>query len=162
MHRNYKRRKMDQVSVNSSEKTKTGLARKKVEELLDFLVSVQTPDDLARELERGVEFHWEGLRRKVRCGTDALHVNNPDLFSLIEKEKERIGNILASGETKNKRRAGRGDKISTKATVELRGAKRSIKKKDQELNEAHLTNIMLLEKIARLERELSQRVGSSS
>lgn len=69
---------------------KTAKARAKVEALRDYLRDIQTTEALQKELNAGLKLDWEGLRSHARCGSDALHRNNPDLKDEVEKEKNRL------------------------------------------------------------------------
>lgn len=134
---------------------KTERAREKVKRLLEFLRGVKTSDDLASQLANGVTFGWEGLRKFARCGSDAIHKNNPDLFAEIEAEKRRIENIPPKDVISPPRQVGE-DATLAELRAKIRSLNRVVKSKDQELNEAHLTNLTLLERIEQLERELAQ------
>ncbi|MBB6180789.1 hypothetical protein [Pseudorhizobium flavum] len=123
--------------------------------MLEFLRGVKTSDDLANQLANGVTFGWEGLRKFARCGSDAIHKNNPDLFAEIEAEKNRIESISLKDVASPPRQLG-GDATLAELRAEVRRLNRAVKSKDQELNEAHLTNLTLLERVEQLERELAQ------
>ena len=159
MRKAYRALSAKRFLIGSATSAKTQKAREKVERLLEFLLGVQSSDDLARELANGVTFDWKGLRKIARCGSDAIHKNNPELFAKVEAEKSRIGKIS------NENAYGRPSEIHEDATLaelraEVRQLKRTVKNKDQELNGAHLTNLKLLARIERLERELVQEKRS--
>lgn len=155
MPRAYRARSAKRSFKGPATNAKTERAREKVKRLLEFLRGVKTSDDLAGQLANGVTFSWEGLRKFACCGSDAIHKNNPDLFAEIEAEKRRIENISPNGVISPLRQVGEDATVAELRAV-MRSLNRVIKSKDQELNEAHLTNLTLLERIEQLERELAQ------
>ncbi|CAN7397306.1 hypothetical protein LJR030_004089 [Rhizobium sp. LjRoot30] len=154
MARAYRTRSAKHFTAGATENARTQKARAKVEGLLEFLRGIQTADDLAIQTAKGVSFDWEGLRKFARCGSDAIHKNNPDLFSQIEAEKTRVQQITLGPDFSDTRPLG--NSIDANLRAEVRKLEQKMKSKDQELNEARLTHLTLLARIEHLERELDQ------
>lgn len=155
MARVYRARSAKRSIASPTENGRTQKARAKAERLLEFLRGVQTADDLAVHTAKGVSFDWEGLRKLARCGSDAIHKNNPELFAKIEAEKIRVQQISVKPGVNNSRPMGE-DNTDAELRAEVKELKGKVKFKDQELNEARLTHLTLLARIEQLERELDQ------
>ncbi|CAD7029950.1 hypothetical protein RHAB21_01663 [Pseudorhizobium halotolerans] len=131
--------------------TKAEKARAKVQRLLDELTAIRVREELDLAVSHGLELTWEGLRRRAGCGTDALTVNNPDLHKQITAQKERLETLVHGGERSH--RKGDGETIA--------GLKRRLAAAITERDLAHVANLDLLDRIANLERELSQTKRAS-
>ncbi len=134
--------------VEAKPRKSTLAARGKVAALLEFMRGIQTLGNLNDEIAAGLTLDWEGLRKKAKCGSDALHKHNDDLKTLISEQRSRLIGLSTNDRNKHRRRS------EDDFRDELKSLKVQLKKVGQELELAHLTNLELLSALEAKDRKI--------